>query len=71
MHVESEGEEVIHMFNLSVQAIVQQTLEVWRVMAVALWDAVEAEPKLQLMLVGFVALTLMGGGARGRARRAH
>ena len=59
------------MFGLTIEAMVQQVVEVWRVMAVALWDAVAAEPKLQLMLFGFVALSLAGGGARGRARRAY
>ncbi|MHB1341884.1 MAG: hypothetical protein ACYC77_08750 [Coriobacteriia bacterium] len=59
------------MYGLSIQAIAQQVVEVWKALAVATWDVVAAEPRLQLMLVGFVALTLMGGGARGRARRAR
>jgi hypothetical protein len=59
------------MYGLTARAIIQQVVEVWRVMAVSGWDAIAAEPKLQLMLVGFVVLSLMGGGARGRARRAY
>lgn len=59
------------MYGLSIQAIVQQVVEVWKALALATWDVVAAEPKLQFMLVGFVVLTLIGGGARGRARRAR
>lgn len=60
------------MFGLTIEAMVQQVVEVWRVMAVSVWDAVAAEPKLQLMLLGLFVLSLVtGGGARGRARRAY
>lgn len=57
------------MYGLSTQAIAQQVVEVWKALALAIWDVAAAEPKLQLMLVGFVVLALIGGGARGRARR--
>lgn len=50
-----------------ITGIVQGAAMFWT----AMWDAIAAEPKLQLMLVGFVALMLLGGGARGRARRAR
>jgi hypothetical protein len=59
------------MFSMPWNEVLRQIAEVSRVAAVAVWEAVAAQPKLQLMLVGFVLLSLMGGGARGRTRRAH
>lgn len=58
------------MFGLTTQAIVQQVVEVWSAVAVAAWDAATAEPELRWMLLAFVLVSLMGGHARGRARRA-
>lgn len=60
------------MFEIPWGDVVAQSVSVLRIAAVAMWDAIAAEPKLQLMLLGFIALSLVtGGGARGRARRAY
>ena len=59
------------MFGIPWGDVVTQSVDMLCITAVAVWDAVAAEPKLQLMLFGFVALSLAGGGARGRARRAY
>lgn len=60
------------MFEIPWGDVVTQSVSVLRIAAIAVWDAIAAEPKLQLMLLGFIALSLAtGGGARGRARRAY
>lgn len=60
------------MFEIPWADVIPQLVDMLRVTAVATWDAVAAEPKLQLTLLGFIALSVAtGGGARGRARRAY
>ncbi len=59
------------MLGLSMPEMIGQLTDILAAAGVALWDAVAAEPKLQLMLLGCVALTLLKGELRGRTRRAR
>lgn len=49
--------------------IVAQLVEFYATVAVAVWDAVAAEPKLQLMVAGLIGFVLVKGGVNALVRR--
>lgn len=56
---------------LSTSALVVGVVNATAAFFVAAWDLIAAEPKLQVLVVGFFALSMLGGGASGRVRRVH